>query len=561
MPKLFKFDYEALESLREGVRSLAQAVKVTLGPKGRNVMMRRGLSKTFSTKDGVTVAKEVVLGDKFANIAVSLLKEASTKTAEEVGDGTTTSIVLGEALFVAGSELVVAGINPMELKKGIDLATKFLVEKLEDAALPITSHKDTKQVASISANNDPIIGELVTNAIEKMGRTGAVSIKEARSVECSLEVVKGLSFDKGYASAYFVTNREKMTVEFQNPRILICEQKLQSVYDVLPFLEKYASSCKDPLLILAEDFAEEVLTLFVVNKLKEEAPLQICAVKAPGFGAQRKAHLADLSVLSGATILSDETNTTAKECGLDVLGQVKFARIKKDSCILEEGMGNKLHLEAHIAQINHDIAKAASDYERQQLEDRRAHLTGGVAVVYVGAQTETELQEKKARVEDALYATRAAVAAGVLPGGGLALLRAAQQLDLLLEQYKGDAWAAVRSGIQVMRRACSEPLRAVANNSGFSGDSVVDKVSALPANKGFNALSGEFTDLIEDGVLDPVLVTTTALKNAAAIAGILLTIACMVADKPVPETKEQAPGSDPGMGGFDDGMFDDDFAM
>lgn len=561
MPKLFKFDYEALESLREGVRSLARAVKVTLGPKGRNVILRKGLGKALSTKDGVTVAKEIALGDKFANMAVSLLKEASVKTAEDVGDGTTTSIVLGEAIFLEGSKLVVAGVNPMELKKGIDIATRALCEALEDAALPISSRTDTKQVATISANNDPVIGELVTDAIERMGKAGAVSIKEARSVECSLEVVKGLSFDKGYASAYFVTNREKMTVEFQNPRILICEQKLQSVYDILPFLEKYTASCKDPLLIISDDFSEEVLTLFVVNKLKTESPLQICAIKAPGFGAQRKAYLEDLSLLSGADILSDETNTNPKECDLSVLGQVKFARIKKDSCIIEEGMGNKDRLEAHVEQINHAISKASSDYERQQLEDRRAHLVGGVAVVYVGAQTETELQEKKARIEDALYATRAAVASGVLPGGGLALIRAAQKLDPLLEKYKEDSCAEIRAGIQVMQKACFEPLRVVASNSGLSGDSIVDKVAAMSGSKGFNALSGEFTDLLQAGVLDPVLVTKAALKNAAAVAGILLTIACMVSEKPAPEKKEKAPAPDDGMGGFDDGMFDDDFAM
>ncbi|MBB65387.1 MAG: chaperonin GroEL [Waddliaceae bacterium] len=543
MAKLLQFNEKARKSIRSGIETLARAVKVTLGPRGRNVVINRGFGTPLSTKDGVTVAKEVVLKDKFANMGAQLVKEVASKTSDVAGDGTTTAIVLAEAIYSEGMKSVSAGANPMTLKKGIEAAVEAITQALSGLAKPVTTHEEVRQIATISANNDPEIGALIAQAMDKVGKDGIISIDEAQGIETLLDVVEGLQFDKGYLSPYFVTNPEQMTVEFDNAQILITDQKLSTAKQIVPLLEKVSQQSKKPLLIVAEDVDSEALATLVVNKL--QAGLQVCAVKCPGFGDRRKAMLEDMAVLTGATVVTEETGHKIEDAGLDVLGQAKQIKITKDDTTIIDGHGEQKAIQERANLIRAEMANTTSDYNREKLEERLAKLVGGVAVVKVGAATETELKEKKARVEDALHATRAAVAEGVVPGGGVALLRAVKALDNL--KFDGD----MARGVTIVRHACYAPATAIATNCGKQGNLIAEKIFEQEGNWGYNGLTDEFTDLMEAGVLDPVLVTKSALMHAASIVSLLLTTATMITDKPEPKKAGgEMPGGMPGMGGM-----------
>jgi len=547
MAKLISFNEKALKSIREGVALLAKAVKVTLGPKGRNVVINRGMGRPLSTKDGVTVAKEIVLKDKFENIGAQLVKESSSKTADVAGDGTTTAIVLAEAIFSEGVKNVIAGANPMSVKRGIEKAVQRMIEALGTIATPVKNHEEIKQIATISANNDAEIGEIIAQAMEKVGKDGTVTIAEAKGIETELDVVEGMQFDKGYLSPYFITNPEKMTSELSNAQILITDKKLSSAKDIVPVLEKITEQGQKPLLIIAEDIDGEALATLVVNKLK--AGLPVCAVKAPAFGDRRKAMLQDIAVLTGATVVSEEVGLHLDQVGTEVLGVAKNIKVEKEKTTIVDGSGNSALVQDRIMQVKAEIANTTSDYDRGNLEERLAKLAGGVAVIHVGAATETEMKEKKARVEDALHATRAAVMDGIVPGGGVALLRAVKALqDVSLENEEE------RVGLEIVRKAAFAPLTAIANNCGEQGNLIAEKVYEKEAGFGYNGLTGEFEDLIKAGVIDPVLVTKSALKHSASISGLLITIACMITDKPEPKQEGMPPmdgmGGMPGMGGM-----------
>lgn len=544
MSKLFQFNEEALQSLLEGVRTLSKTVAVTLGPKGRTVVIKKGFGSPLSTKDGITVAKEVALKDKFQNMGVQLVKEASSKTADVAGDGTTTAIILAEALMEAGVKNVAAGANPMVLRQGIEKAIQAVCDELTKIAKPINDHKEVLQVATISANNDPEVGQMVANAIERVGREGTVTLGEARGVESELEVVDGLQFDKGYLSPYFVNNAERMSVDLTQADIVVTDHKIGSVRDMVKLLEPIMAMGGRPLLIIADDIDSEALATLVVNKLK--GGMQVCAVKAPGFGEKRKALLQDIAILTGATLISGEVGMSLDDFNTSWLGRATVSATK-DNTTLTQGAGDVLALEQRKQQIRRELLNASSDYEREQLEERLARLAGGVAVLRVGAVTEAEMKEKKARVEDALHATRAAIAEGVVPGGGVALLRAVKVLDEL--QLEGDQQIAA----SIVKRACFRPAAAIANNCGAQGDLIAEKVYENSDAWGYNGLTGKFEDLVAAGVLDPVLVTKTALTRAGSIVGLLLTAAAMVVEKPLPKAKAPAGG----MGGMDDmGMGD-----
>jgi len=542
MAKQLSFNQEARESLKRGVDKLADAVKVTLGPRGRNVVLAKSFGSPLVTKDGVSVAKEVELEDVYENLGAQLVKEVASKTSDIAGDGTTTATVLAQAIVREGLKNVTAGANPTDLKKGIELAATAAIKSIEKLSTKVAGKKEIAQVGAISANNDSSIGDLIAEAMEKVGKDGVITVEEAKSIETTLDVVEGMQFDRGYVSPYFVTNPDTMEVVMDEPVILIHDKKISSMKDILPILEKVAQQGKQ-LLIIAEDLDGEALATLVVNKLR--GTLKIAAVKAPGFGDRRKAMLEDIAVLTGGRVISEETGFKLDNTVLEDLGKAKRVSIDKDNTTIVEGAGDSKAIQGRIAQIRKQTEETTSDYDREKLQERLAKLAGGVAVINVGAATEAEMKEKKARVEDSLHATRAAVEEGVVPGGGVALIRA---LDAL-ENLKGEN-DDQDIGIAIVRRAIEEPLRQIAGNGGWEGSVIVNKVKEGKGAFGFNARTGEYEDLVAAGVIDPAKVTKTALKNASSIAGLLLTTECLIVEKK--EAKPAAPdmGGMGGMGGM-----------
>ncbi|HIQ39892.1 MAG TPA: chaperonin GroEL [Sulfurivirga caldicuralii] len=541
--KEVKFGFDARERMAEGVNILANAVKVTLGPKGRNVVLEKSFGAPAVTKDGVSVAREIELEDKFENMGAQLVKEVASKTNDEAGDGTTTATVLAQAIVREGMKAVAAGMNPMDLNRGIHKAVNALVDEIKAMAKPCDTKASIAQVGTISANNDPEIGNLIAEAMDKVGKEGVITVEEGNSLEDELEVVEGMEFDRGYLSPYFVTNQEKMTAELDNPYILLHDKKISNIRDLLPILEAVARQNR-PLLIIAEDVEGEALATLVINNMR--GIVKVAAVKAPGFGERRKAMLQDIAVLTGGTVISEELGMTLEGASIDDLGQAKRAVIGKDSTTIVDGAGSKDDIEARVAQIKAQIEQTTSEYDREKLQERLAKLAGGVAVIKLGAATEVEMKEKKDRVEDALNATRAAVEEGIVPGGGVALIRAKSNV---IDKVKGDNQDQ-DVGVEIIMRAIEEPLRQIAFNCGLEGSVVVNKVAEGEGTFGFNAATEEYGDMLEMGVIDPAKVTRTALQNAASVAGLLITTEAMVAEKPKPETPAPAAGGDMGMGGM-----------
>ncbi len=536
------FNTDARTKLKRGVDQLAEAVKVTLGPKGRNVVIDKKFGSPTVTKDGVTVAKEVELSDPIENMGAQMVKEVATKTSDLAGDGTTTATVLAQAIFREGLKNVTAGANPMELKRGIDRAVEAVVEQLRSISVPSAGKKEIAQVGTISANNDKEIGNLIAEAMEKVGKDGVITVEEAKGLETTLETVEGMQFDRGYLSPYFVTDPEKMEAVLEDPYILIHDKKISAMKELLPLLEKTAQSGK-PLLIIAEDVEGEALATLVVNKLR--GTLKVCAVKAPGFGDRRKEMLRDIGVLTGGQVISEELGFKLENATLSDLGRAKRVVVDKDNTTIVDGKGKPDDIKGRIAEIRAAIEKSTSDYDREKLQERLAKLSGGVAVINVGAATETELKEKKARVEDALHATRAAVEEGIVPGGGVALIRAQSALDRL----KGTEDEKI--GVEIVRRALEEPIRMIAQNAGAEGSIVVARVKeSKDKNFGYNAATDVYEDLVKAGVIDPTKVTRTALQNAASIAGLLLTTECVVVEKKEEKSAAAAPPGGGGMGGM-----------
>ena len=536
--KEIKYDSKAREAMRVGVDTLADAVKVTLGPKGRNVILDKSFGSPAITKDGVTVAKEIELEDKFENMGAQMVKEVASKTSDVAGDGTTTATLLAQAIYREGSKLVAAGSNPMAIKRGIEKGVEAVVKELKNISKPTKDHKEIAQVETISANNDSTIGNIIAEAMEKVGKEGVITVEEAKSMETTLEVVEGMQFDRGYISPYFVTDPEKMEAVLSDPYILINEKKISNMKDLLPVLEQIAKMGR-PLLIIAEEVEGEALATLVVNKLR--GTLSCAAVKAPGFGDRRKAMLEDIAVLTGGQMISEDLGIKLENVSLKDMGTAKRISIDKDNTTIIDGGGEKSALEGRVKQIRAQIDETTSDYDREKLQERLAKLIGGVAVINVGAATETEMKEKKARVEDALNATRAAVEEGIVPGGGIALLRCLPALVAL----KTEGEEAL--GVNIVRRALEEPVRQIANNAGFEGSVVVEKVKSEKGGFGFNAETGAYEDLMKAGVIDPTKVTRFALQNAASVASLLLTTEAMVAEKP--KDKEPAmPPMPPGGG-------------
>lgn len=535
-----KFSQDAREKMLRGVDILANAVKVTLGPKGRNVVIEKSFGAPRITKDGVSVAKEIELEDKFENMGAQMLREVASKTADIAGDGTTTSTVLAQAIVREGVKSVTAGANPMDIKRGIDLAVSKVVAELAQKAKKVTSNEEIAQVATISANGDSEVGRIIAEAMEKVGNEGVITVEEAKSLETELNVVEGMQFDRGYLSPYFVTNAEKMSVEFDNPLILIHEKKLSGLQSLLPVLEAVAQSGK-PLLIIAEDVEGEALATLVVNKLR--GGLKVAAVKAPGFGDRRKAMLADIAVLTGGTVISEDVGIKLENVTLDMLGKAKRVTIDKDNTTIIDGAGDKAELEARCKQIKLQIEETTSDYDREKLQERLAKLSGGVAVIKVGGATEVEVKERKDRVDDALHATRAAVEEGLVPGGGVALLRAAAALDGLSSENDDQ-----KTGINIVRKALQVPARQIFTNAGEDGSVIVGRILENDNyNYGYNAQLHTYGDLIASGVIDPAKVVRCALQDAASVASLLVTTEVMVADRP----KKEAAAAAPGMGGMD----------
>ncbi|MCK5540322.1 MAG: chaperonin GroEL, partial [Deltaproteobacteria bacterium] len=508
--KEIKFDQEARQAILNGINILADAVKVTLGPKGRNVIIDKSFGSPTITKDGVSVAKEIELDDKFENIGAQLVKEVASKTSDVAGDGTTTATVLAQAIYREGSKMVAAGANPMELKRGIDMAVSKMVEALEELSNPTTTHKDIAQVGIISANGDSTIGNIIAEAMDKVGKEGVITVEEAKSMETSLEVVEGMQFDRGYLSPYFVTDTEKMIAELENPYILIHDKKISNMKDLLPILEQIAKMSR-PFLMIAEDIDGEALATLVVNKLR--GTLNCVAVKAPGFGDRRKAMLEDIAVLTGGQVISEEIGLKLESASLEDLGEAKRIHIDKDNTTIVDGAGSQDLIQGRVKQLRAQVEETTSEYDREKLQERLAKLIGGVAVINVGAATETEMKEKKDRVEDALNATRAAVEEGIVPGGGVALLRASTSLDDMGEMTHDE-----KMGVNIIRRAIEEPLRQIVNNAGQEGSVVVERLKHEKGAFGFNAAIGEYADLIEAGVIDPTKVVRIALQNAASIS-------------------------------------------
>lgn len=543
MAKNIEFDFEARAKLKAGVDKLARAVAVTLGPKGRNVVIDKKFGSPTITKDGVTVAKEIELSDPIENIGASMVKEVASKTSDVAGDGTTTATLLAQSIFSEGLKNVAAGSNPMELKRGIDAAVQAVVEGLEKISKPLPGKAEIAQVGSISANNDTEIGDLIANAMDKVGKDGVITVEEAKSTETELKIVEGMQFDRGYLSPYFVTNAESMEAVLEDPYILIHDKKISNMKDLLPVLEKVSQLGK-PLLIIAEDIDGEALATLVVNKLR--GTLKIAAVKAPGFGDRRKSMLDDIAVLTGGAVISEEQGFKLENTTTASLGQAKKITIDKDDTIIVEGAGKSKDIQARIGQIKAQVESSTSDYDKEKLQERLAKLAGGVAVLSVGAATEVEMKEKKARVEDALHATRAAVQEGIIPGGGVAFIRVMGNLDKL--KADGDQ----KVGVAVVKKALEYPLRKIAENAGWEGSIVAQKVKEGKGDFGFNARTEVFENLIEAGVIDPTMVTRIALQNAASIAGLLLTTEAVIVEEPEKEGAGAAmPGMPPGgMGGM-----------
>jgi chaperonin GroEL len=539
--KEIMFDQRAREAILKGVNTLADAVKVTLGPKGRNVVIEKSFGSPTITKDGVTVAKEIELENKFENMGAQMVKEVASKTSDVAGDGTTTATVLAQAIYREGARLVAAGHNPMELKRGIDKAVESVVAQLKTLSKPTKDHKEIAQVGIISANGDQTIGNIIAEAMEKVGKEGVITVEEAKGLETTLEVVEGMQFDRGYLSPYFVTDPERMEAVLDDAYILIHEKKISNMKDLLPLLEQIARAGK-PLLIIAEEVEGEALATLVVNKLR--GTLHVCAVKAPGFGDRRKAMLEDIAILSGGKMIAEELGLKLEQVTLKDLGRAKRATIDKDNTTLVDGAGKKADIEARVKTIRAQIEETTSDYDKEKLQERLAKIVGGVAVINVGAATETEMKEKKARVEDALHATRAAVEEGIVPGGGVAYLRCLKSLEKL------DLQDGEKSGVDLVRRALEEPIRQIAENGGLEGSIVVNKVKeSKEAAYGFNAASGDYEDLVKAGVIDPTKVSRTALQNAASVASLMLTTMAMIAEKPKDESAGAA-GAGGGMGGM-----------
>ncbi len=529
MAKEILYDQKAREALLKGVNTLADAVKVTLGPRGRNVILEKSFGSPSVTKDGVTVAKEIELEDKFENMGAQMVKEVASKTSDVAGDGTTTATVLAQAIYREGAKLVAAGHNPMELKRGIEKAVEAVVEELKKLSKPTKDQKEIAQVGTISANNDETIGNIIAEAMGKVGKEGVITVEEAKAIETSLEIVEGMQFDKGYISPYFVTNPEKMEVALDEPLILINEKKISTMKDLLPVLEQVAKMGRS-LLIISEDVEGEALATLVVNKLR--GTLKVAAVKAPGFGERRKAMLEDIAILTGGQMISEELGIKLETISVKDLGSAKRVVIDKDNTTLVDGAGVKKEIEARVKQIRTQVEETTSDYDREKLQERLAKLVGGVAVINVGAATESEMKEKKARVEDALNATKAAVEEGVIPGGGVAFIRSLVKLGTL--KLEGEQ----QGGVKIVAKALEEPIRWIASNAGFDGSIVVEKVRNGKGNYGFDAAKEVYVDdMMAAGIMDPTKVARTALQNAASVASLLLTTDAMIAEKP----KEKAP--------------------
>lgn len=541
--KQLLFKEDALKALARGIKILAKAVKVTLGPKGRNVVINKSYGSPLSTKDGVTVAEEIFLKDKFENMGAQLVKQVASKTSSIAGDGTTTAIVLAEAIFNAGVKNVFAGANPISIKHGIDKAVVALLEALNSLATPVGNSEEVKQIATISANNDEQIGVIIAEAMDKVGKDGIITVSEAKGIDTVLDVVEGMEFDKGYVSPYFITNPEKMSAELENALVFITDKKLSAAKDIVPFLEKvFATKSSRPLLIIAEDIEGEALATLVLNRI--QGGLQLCAVKAPGFGDKRKALLQDIAVITGAIVISEEVGLRIEDASVNMLGSAKTIKVTKEKTTIVDGAGASQKVQERISQIKGEINNpSTSNYDREKLEERLAQLVGGVAVINVGAATETEMKEKKARVEDALHATRAAVDEGTVPGGGVALLRAVTALDRL--HLSGDEAV----GVNIMRQACFAPAIEIANNCGKQGNLTAEKIFEASGNFGYNGLTDTFGDLIKDGVRDPVKVTKSALVNAASIASLLLIADAMICEVPQPKAAAMPQGMG-GMGGM-----------
>ena len=536
------FGNDARSRMVNGVNVLADAVKVTLGPKGRNVGLERAFGGPTSTKDGVSVAKEVELKDKFENMGAQMVKEVASKTSDNAGDGTTTATVLAQAIVDEGMKYVAAGMSPMDLKRGIDKAVAAAIEQLHSLSKPTTTSKEVAQVGAISANSDHEIGDIIAEAMEKVGKEGVITVEDGKSLHNELEVVEGMQFDRGYLSPYFINNPDKQVALLENPYLLLVEKKISNIRDLLPILEQVAKSGR-PLLIIAEDIEGEALATLVVNSIR--GVLKTVAVKAPGFGDRRKAMLEDIAILTGGTVISSDVGLTLEKATLAELGSAKKVEVNKESTTIIDGAGKEDQIEARVKQIRAQMEETSSDYDREKLQERVAKLAGGVALIKVGAATEVEMKEKKARVEDALHATRAAVEEGVVAGGGVALIRAKQAI----KEIKGDN-PEQDAGIKIVLRAMEEPMRQIVRNAGDEPSVVVDRVANGKGNFGFNAQTGEYGDMIEMGVLDPTKVTRTALQNAASVASLILTTECMIAD--MPEDKPAMPpmGMGGGMGGM-----------
>lgn len=541
--KQLKYNTDARQAILAGVEKLSRAVKVTLGPCGRNVCLDKSFGSPTVTKDGVSVAKEIELPDRFENMGAQMVREVASKTSDVAGDGTTTATLLAESIYREGLKNVTAGANPMSLKRGIDRATVLIVDAIAKQSKKVKEHTEIAQVATISANGDTMIGDIIADAMDKVGKDGTITVEEAKTIETTLDVVEGMQFDKGYLSPYFVTNADSMDCVLEDAYILIHEKKISNLQDLLPLLQNVAKAGKS-LLIIAEDVEGEALATLVVNRLR--GTLQCCAVKAPGFGDRRKAMMEDIAVLTGGTMLSEDLGIKLENVGLENLGKAKRISVNKENTTIVEGAGKTSDIQGRVGQLKRQIEDTTSDYDREKLQERLAKLAGGVAVINVGAATETEMKEKKARVEDALHATRAAVEEGVVAGGGVALLRAQKVLD------KVDAEGDELVGIKIVRTAMEAPLRQLVDNAGLEGALIVQEVNRGKGNYGFNVATGQYGDMIKQGILDPAKVTRSALQNAASIAGLLLTTECMITE--IPEDPKPMPhgGGDPmgGMGGM-----------
>src|SRR5210317_506757 len=534
-----KFGDDVRQKMVKGVNTLANAVKVTLGPKGRNVVLERSFGAPTITKDGVSVAKEIELKDKFENMGAQMVKEVASKTSDNAGDGTTTATVLAQAIIREGMKSVAAGMNPMDLKRGVDKAVEAAVIELQKLSKPCNTSKEIAQVGSISANSDESISQIIADAMDKVGKEGVITVEDGSGLSNELDVVEGMQFDRGYLSPYFVNNQDRQIALLEDPYILLHDKKISSIKDLLPALEMVAKASK-PLLIIAEELEGEALATLVVNNIR--GTIKVVAVKAPGFGDRRKAMLEDIAILTGGTVISDEVGLTLENIKQEDLGQAKKIEVGKENTIIIDGAGNQDNIKSRIGQIKTQIEESTSDYDKEKLQERVAKLAGGVAVIKVGATTEIEMKEKKARVEDALHATRAAVEEGIVPGGGVALIRA---IDAI-KKVKGDN-AEQDAGVRIVLRAIEEPLRQIVSNAGIEPSVVVNNVLEGKGNYGFNAANETYGDMVEMGVLDPTKVTRSALQNAASVAGLMLTTECMIADQP----KDDAPAAMPDMGGID----------